>query len=146
MARAIHIADLVAGNEVYGQMRLGLAIVKMRRVDGYLYGVVPSKPQKAGPDDLTRWQGTVLVNNTTEQVLTVQLTRTDSMMRAMNRTTLMTDLHYSALTRLRLISQINHPPHDYNLTFPANLEDAAFKPYKTFTEVLIPSGVTGYNA
>lgn len=146
MARAIHIADLVAGNEVYGQMRLGLAIVKMRRVDGYLYGVVPSKPQKAGPDDLTRWQGTVLVNNTTEQVLTIQLTRTDSMMRAMNRTTLMTDLHYSALTRLRLISQINHPPHDYNLTFPANLEDAAFKPYKTFTEVLIPSGVTGYNA
>ena len=146
MARAIHIADLVAGNEVYGQMRLGLAIVKMRRVDGYLYGVVPSKPQKAGPDDLTRWQGTVLVNNTTEQVLTVQLTRTDSMMRAMNRTTLMTDIHYSALTRLRLISQINHPPHDYNLTFPANLEDAAFKPYKTFTEVLIPSGVTGYNA
>lgn len=146
MARAIHIANLIAGNEVYGQMRLGLAIVKMRRVDGYLYGVVPSKPQKAGPDDLTRWQGTVLVNNTTEQVLTVQLTRTDSMMRAMNRTTLMTDLHYSALTRLRLISQINHPPHDYNLTFPANLEDAAFKPYKTFTEVLIPSGVTGYNA
>jgi len=146
MARAIHIADLVAGNEVYGQMRLGLAIVKMRRVDGYLYGVVPSKPQKAGPDDLTRWQGTVLVNNTTEQVLTIQLTRTDSMMRAMNRTTLMTDIHYSALTRLRLISQINHPPHDYNLTFPANLEDAAFKPYKTFTEVLIPSGVTGYNA
>lgn len=146
MARAIHIADLVAGNEVYGQMRLGLAIVKMRRVDGYLYGVVPSKPQKAGPDDLTRWQGTVLVNNTTEQVLTIQLTRTDSMMRAMNRTTLMTDIHYSALTRLRLISQINHPPHDFNLTFPANLEDAAFKPYKTFTEVLIPSGVTGYNA
>ena len=139
----LRIADLVAGNEVYGQMRLGLAIVKVRRVDGYLYGVVPNKPQKAGPDDLTRWQGTVLVNNTTNQVLTVQLTRTDSMMRAMNRTTLMTDLHYSALTRLRLISQINYPPHDYNLTFPANIEDAAFKPYKTFTEVIIPSYVTG---
>lgn len=139
----VRIADLVAGNEVYGQMRLGLAIAKVRRVDGYLYGVVPNKPQTAGPDDLTRWQGTVLVNNTTEQVLTVQLTRTDSMMRAMNRTTLMTDIHYSAMTRLRLVSQINHPPHDFNLTFPANLEDAAFKPYKTFTEVVIPSYVTG---
>jgi hypothetical protein len=143
MPKAIHIADLVAGNEVYGQMRLGLGIVKVRRVDGYLYGVVPSKPQKTGPDDLTRWQGTVLVNNTTEQVLTVQLTRTDSKMRAMNRTTLMTDIHYSAFTRLRLISQINFEPHDFNLTFPANLEDAAFKPYKTFTEVVIPSYVTG---
>jgi hypothetical protein len=141
----VRIADLVAGNEVYGQMRLGLGIVKKRRVDGYLYGVVPSKPQKTGPDDLTRWQGTVLVNNTTEQVLTVQLTRTDSKMRAMNRTTLMTDIHWSAFTRLRLISQINFEPHDFNLTFPANLEDAAFKPYKTFTEVLIPSYVTGYN-
>lgn len=145
MPKAIHIADLVAGNEVYGQMRLGLGIVKKRRVDGYLYGVVPSKPQKTGADDLTRWQGTVLVNNTTEQVLTVQLTRTNSRMLPMNRTTLMTDIHYSAFTRLRLVSQINFEPHDFNLTFPANLEDAAFKPYKTFTEVLIPSYVKGYD-
>lgn len=145
MAKAIHIADLVPPNEVYGQMRLGLAVTKVRRVDGYMYGIVPSKPQKTGPDDLTRWQGVVLVNNVAEQVLTCHVTRTDSMMRAMNRNSLMVDIHYSAFTRLRLISQINFPPNPFNPTFPANLPDAAFKPYKTFTEVLIPSYVKGYN-
>lgn len=142
---ALHIADLVPGNEVYGQMRLGLAVTKVRRVDGYIYGIIPSKPQKAGPDDLTRWQGVVLTNNTDEQVLTVQATRTNSMMLPQCRTSLMVDIHYSAFTRLRLISQINFPPNPYNPTFPANLPDAAFKPYKTFTEVLIPSYVKGYN-
>lgn len=143
--RAVRIQDLEPPNEVYGYMRLGLAVTKVRRVDGSLYAVVPNKPQKAGPDDLTRFQGVVVNNNTTEQVLTLYITSTDSMMRAMNKdqSRLRVDIHYSAFSRLRLISQINYPPHDYNLTFPANLEDAAFKPYRTFTEVLIPSFVTG---
>jgi len=143
--RAVRIQDLVNGNEVYGYMRLGLAVTKVRRVDGSLYAVVPNKPQKAGPDDLTRFSGTVVNNNTDEQVLTLYITSTDSMMRAMNKdqSRLTVDIHYSAFSRLRLISQINYPPREDNLTFPANLKDAAFKPYRTFTEVLIPSYVTG---
>ena len=143
--RAIRIQDLEPPNEVYAYMRLGLAVTKVRRVDGSLYGIVPSKPQKAGPDDLTRFQGVVVNNDTTEQVLTLYITSTDSMMRALNKSQsrLRVDIHYSALSRLRLISQINFEPREDNLTFPANLKDAAFKPYRTFTEVLIPSFVTG---
>jgi len=143
--RAVRIQDLNPPDEVYGYMRLGMAVTKVRRVDGSLYAVVPNKPQKAGPDDLTRFQGVVVNNNTDEQVLTLYITSTDSMMRAMNKSQsrLRVDIHYSAFRRLRLISQINYPPHDFNYTFPANFEDAAFKPYRTFTEVLIPSYVTG---
>ena len=143
MTNSVRISDLVEGDEVYGYMRLGLAVMKVRRVDGYIYGQVPSKPRKAGPSDLTRWQGTVRRNNVTENVVTCQVTATSSEMLPLNRTSLLVDLHYSSFKRLRLLSQINFEPHQHNNTFPANFPDAAFKPYKTFTEVLIPSYVTG---
>ena len=140
---AVRITDLVEGDEVYGYMRLGLAVTKVRRVDGYLYGQVPRKPQKAGPSDLTRWQGTVRSNNVSENVLTCQITATSSEMLPFNRESLLVDFHYSSLKRLRLISQINYEPNSWNNTFPANFPDAAFKPYRTFTEVLIPSYIKG---
>jgi hypothetical protein len=140
---AVRITDLVEGDEVYGYMRLGLAIFKVRRVNGYIYGQVPSKPQRAGPSDLTRWQGSVRANNIEENVLTCQVTATTSDMLPVNRESYLVDLHYSSFSRLRLISKINFEPRPENHTFPANFEDAAFKPYRTFTEVLIPSYVTG---
>jgi hypothetical protein len=143
--RPVHISSLVNGDEVYAYMRLGLAVECGQRGDGSLYGKVPNKPQKAGPSDYTRWQGLVLQNNVTEKVLTCHITATNSMMLPQNRETitLVADVHYSAFRRLRLLSKINFEPHQYNLTFPANLSDAAFKPYKTWTEVRIPSFVTG---
>lgn len=141
--RPLRIADLVPGNEVYGYMRLGLAVEKVRRVDGTVYGRVPHKPHRIGPSDLTRWQGTVYINNVSENVLTCNITATTSDMTPINRESLFVDFHYSAFSRLRLLSQINHEPHQHNNTFPANFADAAFKPYKTFTEVLIPSYVKG---
>ena len=140
---AVRITDLVEGDEVYGYMRLGLAIERVRRVDGTIYGQVPSKPQKAGPSALTRWQGTVRANNVAENVLTCQVTATTSDMLPVNRETFLVDMHYSSFKRLRLISKQNFFPREANNTFPANFPDAAFKPYKTFTEVLIPSYVTG---
>jgi hypothetical protein len=144
--RPIRISDLVQGDEVYAQMRLGLAIEQGQRGDGSLYGKVPNKPKKIKYDDYTRWQGMVLHNNTKEQVLTCQITHTDSMMLPINResTQLVTDVHYSAFRRLRLISKINFEPRQDNHTFPANFPDAAFKPFKKFYEVLIPSYVTGH--
>lgn len=140
MARVL-IEDLVPADEVYAYMRLGLAIEYGQRGDTSVYGKVPRKPQTARPEDLTRFQGVVLLNNTIAQVLTLQITRTDSMMRAMNREriTLVTDIHYSAFSRIRLISQINFEPREENFTFPANFPDAAFKPFRTFTEVIIPN-------
>lgn len=142
---AIRITDLKRGDEVYAYMRLGRALEQGQRGDTSVYGRIPSRNQKARPEDLTRWQGTVLVNNTDEQVLTCQVTRTDSMMRAMNREPRqwVADIHYSAFSRLLFISPINFEPIKENLTFPANFPDAAFKPYRTFTRVIIPSYVTG---
>lgn len=142
--RPLRVVDLVKGDHVYGYMRLGLAIKKVRRVDGYVYGVVPKKPQRIRNDDLTRWQGTVVLNNVAENVLTVQITNTNSLMKPLNSFSLMTDMHYSSLSRLRLLSEISFEPRQDNNTFPANFPDAAFKPYRTFTEVLIPSYVTGH--
>ena len=143
----VRITDLKPGDEVYAYMRLGRALEQGQRGDTSVYGRIPSRNQKARSEDLTRWQGTVLVNNTEEQVLTCQVTRTDSMMRAMNREPKrwVADIHYTAFQRLRLISQINFRPIKKNLTFPANFSDARFKPYRTFTEVIIPSFIRGPN-
>lgn len=143
----VQITSLKPGDEVYAYMRLGRALEQGQRGDTSVYGRIPRRNQKARPEDLTRWQGTVVANNTEEQVLTCRVTRTDSMMRPMNRevVTWVADVHYSAFARLRLVSQENFRPIRPNLTFPANLKDSRFKPYKTFTEVIIPSYVRGHN-
>lgn len=142
---SVKVQDLEPGQEVYGYMRLGFAIYSVRRKDGSVYGQVPSRPQRRRTYDLTRFQGTVQNNNTTEQVITIVVTRTDSLMRAQNRDPLgwSVDIHYSNFSKLLLISPYNYEPRQDNLTFPANLPDAAFKPYRTFTRVILPSYVTG---
>lgn len=144
MGKAVRITDLVPGDEIYGYMRLGLAITKAVRGNGSVYGIVPSRTQRAGPSDLTRWQGTVIQNNVSENVISCNITATSSEMLPLNRESLSVDIHYSALKRLRLLSKINFEPHPWNNTFPANFPDAAFKPYRTFTEVLLPSYITGF--
>lgn len=141
----VKVEDLVPGQEVYGYMRLGFGIYQVRRKDGSVYGQVPSKPRRRRTYDLTRFQGTIQRNNVDEQTITITVTRTNSMMLAQNRDPhgWSTDIHYSNFSKLLLISQINYEPRQDNLTFPANLADSAFKPYKTFTRVILPSYVTG---
>lgn len=142
---SVKVQDLAPPDEVYGYMRLGFAIYQVRRKDGSVYGQVPSKPRRRETYDLTRFQGTVQRNNTDEQTITLQVTRTDSTMRAQNRDPLgwSVDIHYTNFSKLFLISPISYEPRQDNLTFPANLPDAAFKPYRTFTRVILPSYVTG---
>lgn len=142
---SVKIQDLVPGQEVYGYMRLGFGIYSVRRKDGSVYGQVPSKPRRRKTYDLTRFQGQVQNNNVDEQTITITVTRTDSMMRAMNRDPVgwSVDIHYSNFSKLLLISPINYEPRQENLTFPANFPDAAFKPYRTFTRVILPSYVHG---
>lgn len=142
---AVKVQDLISGQEVYGYMRLGFGIYQVRRKDGSVYGQVPSKPRRRRTYDLTRFQGTVQQNNTNEQTITVTVTRTSSHMLPQNRDPhgWSVDIHYSNLSKLLLISPISYEPHQHNLTFPANLPDAAFRPYKTFTRVILPSYVQG---
>lgn len=133
----IKIADLQAGDEVLGWMRLGLAITTGQRGDGSVYLVVPDKPQKAKSSDLSRFIGQVVANDPDEKVITIRATKVDTAKIGFNRdrTPRAVSIHYSALRRLRKISAISYEPRQDNTTFPANFEDVKFKAYRTVEEV-----------
>lgn len=138
MSDKIYITDLIPGDEILGWMRLGLALTKEVTGSGYVYMKVPDKPGSAKLSDLTRWVGTVVKNNVDEKVLTVRVTRTDSRANlGYNRDIYVADMSYTSLQRVRKFSVIHVPAREDNPTFPANLEDAAYKPFRTLTEVVI---------
>ena len=142
----VKIEDLKVGDVVYAYMRKGFAVKTVRRPDGSSYGQVPDRRGNKRTYDLSRFQGRVQANNTENQVLTISVHLTNSLMQSQGARSpypLSTDFHYSNFGKLLLLSDINYDPHDYNLTFPANFVDAAFKPYRTFTRVIIPSFVQG---
>ena len=134
----VRIADLKAGDEIVGFMRLGLALEKARRADGEsIYRYVPSRPQKAGPSALTRWHGLVSSNDTTNKILKVTVTALNSVMFT-GREHLPAEVSYSSLGRVRVYSTIAFEPKEEKVTRPTSKAlGTAFKPYRTLTEVLL---------
>lgn len=118
-------------------MRLGLALTTAQRGDGSLYRVVPTKPQKAGYNDLTRFSGWVTLNQPDKTLITLQVTRNSSRASVgFNRDQpLMADIAYTAFHRVRKYSLVHVEAREDNPTFPANFPDAAYKPFRTLEEV-----------
>lgn len=133
----IYIKDLNPGDEVLCWMRLGLALTLGQRGDGSLYRYVPSKPQVAGPRDLTRFSGWVIKNQPDLGIITMQVSPNSSRASVIygQEPALVADVSYSSLKRMRKYSTVHVPARTDNNTFPANFEDAAFKPFRTLTEV-----------
>ncbi len=136
MSNSISITELVPGDEVWGWMRLGFALKQGRTVHGLIYRYVPDKATRAESGDLTRFVGLVMINNTTTSVITLSVSQLGSRGIATNREQpKAVDIHYSNLQRMRKLGPTVASQYTDNLTFPANFEDAKFKPYRTLIEV-----------
>lgn len=134
----MRISELEPGDEIICYMRLGLAVKVAIRGNGTAYRYVPSKPVKAGPSDLTRFNAYVISNNSSEKVITMNIMRSDTWRVGFGKEpTLVADVSYSAFQRVRIFSKINLAPIQTNPTFPANFDDAAYKPFRTLTEVVL---------
>ena len=138
MARRKHIKDLIAGDQVLGFMRLGLALEKGRSADGEsIFRFVPKRPQKASSSALTRWYGFVNSNDTDIGILKVTVTAVNSLGFA-GRESLPAEISYTALSRLRIYSKISFEPRPEKVGRPTSQAlGTAFKPFKTLTEVIL---------
>lgn len=129
------VTELEPGHELQCWMKLGLALTQRRRKDGRIYYVVPANVQRRRGRDLTRFVATVAVNDTGQGLLTLRINRADLRMTATADESYMACAHYTSFSRIRVLSPTHFEPREENWTFPANFEDAAFKPYRTATEV-----------
>ena len=106
------IGELVNGDELICYMRLGLALMRVRRKDGTAYRQVPKKPRRTRSLDLTRFTGIVLENNSTTKVITIMSTVLNSHTIAQSSALeppLRVDVHYTAFSRVQLLSKFHTP-------------------------------------
>jgi len=138
-AGLVDISEIKTGDEVLGWLKLGLALVPTRMKDGSLLYTVPSKPRRAIAGTLTAFTGLVSSNDTSAKVLTLHVMPMNSDLRPLGNayTSELVSIHYTALSRMRLLSKIAFVPREE--TGQPGKKDplgaTAFKPYKTLTEV-----------
>ena len=141
MANRILVSDLAVGDELLCWMKLGLALGLGRRADGTLYRFVPDKPRRTRIDDLTRFTGFVVGNDSDQKILTVQVTPNNSFSRAYApRESHVADINYFAFQRIRKFSLVSFEGREHPSNRPTRV--AAFghtdyQPYKTVTEVIL---------
>lgn len=135
------IREVQTGDELICFMRLGLALqLDFRPKDKLYYLRVPNKPRRARSGDITRFTGTVMQNNTVDEVLTMHVTEVDSHMIAFNRTVLRVDVHYSAFRRVRRLSAIAYPGRTNSYpSRPTSTEGLGTQPkaYRTLEEITL---------
>jgi hypothetical protein len=134
----MNVVELVPGNQVLGWMRLGIALVPTRDKGGRLQYVVPSRKRRAVAGSLTAFTGIVSSNDTAARVLGLQIAPMNSDLRPLlSSSSSIVSIHYSALSRLRLLSEYSFPAREEegSPTKKAAFGGTAFKPYKTLTEI-----------
>ena len=132
-----HVSELVPGDELICYMRMGLALEKVVRGDGSAYRRVPPKPGKVKnrSDALARFTGTVIRN--LAEVLTVSVTRMDSMKIGVNDESHVADIHYTAFKRVQLLSKVHTEPFETYGGRPTKREGLGTqrKPFRTLEDV-----------
>lgn len=108
---AVSIQELSPGDELQCWMRLGLAIHPTVNGRGEPYFMVPSKPQKSGPGDLTRFLGWVITNEPDLRVITLQISIFNASYRSVRTVPpKAATIAYTALQRVRRFSKTNLAP------------------------------------
>lgn len=132
---SLSITALQPGDEIIALQRLGLALEPTITGKGVEYLQVPTKPQMASYRDLVKWRGTVLLNNTTELVLSVMASKYNRRYDIVG-TGLLADISYTALQRVYLLSPFSIPGQDQtDIVIP--VYGANYKPYRIKEEVLL---------
>lgn len=135
-----YITDLKQADEVVCYMRNGLALEKARSAKGVVYRKVPSRTKKAGPAALTRFQGWVIANDTTEKVLHVRVQPIGNGLRRTHGEAFDASIHYGAFSKVLVLSEINYPAKEEDTSRPgsvAGFRGTAPKPFRTLVNVRI---------
>jgi hypothetical protein len=140
---SLRIDALVAGDEIIGYQKIGLAIEKVRTGKGVVYREVPPVRRRASPSGLPKWRGWVVSNNTATHILTVNTAPLDLKDQSMWTAgeTYLADIHYSSIKRMYLLSPFSIPGKELDPRRPTKNDSfggASFKPYRVKEEVLIP--------
>jgi hypothetical protein len=132
----MRITELIPGNEIHGWMQLGRALKRGRHFDGSVFRYVPLKSAVAGPDDLQRFTGTVVQNDKTLLILTLNVAKMGRFGEMAEAESLKVDIAYPLLQRIRILSPINYPADNTpDPKWPT--KDIIYKPYRTITEVTL---------
>jgi len=132
------LSEIEPGKELICYMRLGLALRKGRTAKGKVYMYVPSKPERTRANGLTRFRAWVITNDATDKIITMNITRMNSYRGPYNREMFHVQMHYSALQRVRLLSDTAFEAREQNPQRPTSQAiGTAFRAYRTITEVLI---------
>ena len=135
----MNVTELVAGNQILGWMRLGIALVPARSKEGKLQYVVPAKKRRAVDGSLTAFSGLVVGNDPAAKVLHLHVVPMNSDLRPTGYTSEIVSIHYSAFSRIRILSEFSFPGREEEGVFTKKTAfgATAFKPYKTLTEVTL---------
>lgn len=140
------LRDLQVGDEIQGYMRQSLSLEVGRFKDGTPYRFVPKKPQRASAAALSRFQGTLVSNDTVIGILKVNTVSFNSLGRPRsNDTGMVAEISYTAFDRVFLLSAISFEPRDdirrggimFRPTAAKGL-GAAFKAFRTRELIHIP--------
>lgn len=116
------IQELQVGDELHCYMRIGYALETVRNADGSVVRVVPQKPRKAGPGDLTNFVGQVVRNDSVRGFLVMN---TQDMNASYKPTDAMGSLQalipYAAFKRVFRLSKYAHEPTQNTITRPTRL-------------------------
>lgn len=131
----MRITELTPGNEVHGWLTIGRALKRGRHFDGSAFRYVPLKNVIAGPDDLQKFTGTVVENDKSLLILTLNVARLGRFGDMADAESLKVDIAYPMFQRLRILSPINYNPPLKDLKHPTSL--IQYVPYRTIEEVTL---------
>lgn len=136
--------DLKAGDELICYMRLGLALSLGRKPDGSVYRYVPTRTQRARPEDLTRFMGTVRTNHTDVGVISMSSVGISAQRRPMAHSpTAQVEVQWGSFSRVLLISPYAFEPREENRSGGLEARPTTagigtnFKAYHTLENIVI---------
>lgn len=134
----LKVIELQPGDEILGWMKLGFALRKDRNAaTGMPFRYVPSTPSRYSQEDLSRFTGFLVRNDTTQGILSVEVQEMNRYAMAVSAP-LPVDIPYLALSRLRRLSKVNFPGKPQNPYRPTQIAIGSHnRNYRTVEEVLL---------
>lgn len=137
--------DLQVGDEIQAYLRQSMPLEVGRRPDGSAYRYVPGRPQKASSSGISRFNGTVVANDATNRIITLNTVGINSRRNPISTSPgLPAEIHYSTFHRVFQFSAINFEPREeirrggnYYRPTTAGI-GTNYKPYRTLTAIHIP--------
>jgi len=142
----ITMLNLVVGDEIQAFLRQSISLQTGRKPDGSEYRFIPGRPVRYAKVGLSRFNATVVSNDTATHIITLNTVAINSRRIPLsNSPNLVAEIHYSAFARVFIFSPENFEPQSdlrrSGSFFRPTTNDAfgaQFKAFRTLTLVHIP--------